>query len=102
MFRFTIRELVLLTLVVAMGVGWWMDRQRPDAASLDSRHGRAVAERHLDEYRRAYIELHRAVERDGFTITSSNGRIAIVDAKGPASDSGDAIENTSETISTLP
>jgi hypothetical protein len=26
MFRFTIRELVLLTLVVAMGVGWWADR----------------------------------------------------------------------------
>jgi hypothetical protein len=28
MFRFTIRELVLLTLVVAMGVGWWLDRSR--------------------------------------------------------------------------
>jgi len=26
MFRFTIRELVLLTLVVAMGVAWCMDR----------------------------------------------------------------------------
>jgi hypothetical protein len=26
-FRFTIRELVLLTLVVAMGVGWWLDRR---------------------------------------------------------------------------
>jgi len=28
MFRFTIRELVLLTLVVAMGVAWWIDRTR--------------------------------------------------------------------------
>jgi lipopolysaccharide export system protein LptC len=28
MFRFTIRELVLLTLIVAMGVGWWLDHQR--------------------------------------------------------------------------
>jgi hypothetical protein len=28
MFRFTIRELVLLTLVVAMGVGSWLDRWR--------------------------------------------------------------------------
>jgi len=27
MFRFTIRELVLLTLVVAIGIGWWLDRQ---------------------------------------------------------------------------
>ena len=25
MFRFTIRELVLLTLVVAVGVGWWVE-----------------------------------------------------------------------------
>jgi len=28
MFHFTIRELVLVTLVVAMGVGWWLDRSR--------------------------------------------------------------------------
>ena len=28
MFRFTIRELVLLTLVVAMGVGWALDHWR--------------------------------------------------------------------------
>jgi hypothetical protein len=28
MFRFTIRELVLLTLVVAIGVAWWLDRAR--------------------------------------------------------------------------
>jgi hypothetical protein len=27
MFRFSVRELVLLTLGVAMGVAWWVDRQ---------------------------------------------------------------------------
>ena len=27
MLRFTIRELVLLTLVVAMGVGWWLEHK---------------------------------------------------------------------------
>jgi hypothetical protein len=26
--RFTIRDLVWLTLVVAMGVGWWLDHAR--------------------------------------------------------------------------
>jgi hypothetical protein len=26
MFRFSLRELVLLTLIVAMGIGWWLDR----------------------------------------------------------------------------
>jgi hypothetical protein len=28
MFQFTIRELLLLTLIVAMGVAWWVDRGR--------------------------------------------------------------------------
>jgi len=28
MFRFTIRELVQLTLVVVLGLGWWLDRRR--------------------------------------------------------------------------
>jgi len=27
-FRFTIRDLLWLTLVVAMGVGWWLDLQK--------------------------------------------------------------------------
>ena len=34
MFRFTIRELVLLTLVVALAVGWWLDHSRL-ASNLD-------------------------------------------------------------------
>ena len=37
MFRFTIRELVLLTMVVAMGVAWWIDRRRLVAISNESR-----------------------------------------------------------------
>lgn len=28
MFRFTIRELLLVTVIVALGVGWWIDRAR--------------------------------------------------------------------------
>jgi hypothetical protein len=28
MFRFTIRELVLLTLVVALGIGWWVEHRQ--------------------------------------------------------------------------
>ena len=27
MFRFTIREVVLLTVIVAMGVSWWLDHR---------------------------------------------------------------------------
>jgi hypothetical protein len=57
MFRFTIRELVLLTLVVAMGVGWWIDHRTlaPDAElhrRLRERAGMAYREqmRRIDEY----------------------------------------------------
>ena len=35
MFRFTIRELALVTIIVAMGVAWWLDR-RVLAAKLDN------------------------------------------------------------------
>ena len=28
MFRFTIRELLLLTVIAAVGVAWWIDRSR--------------------------------------------------------------------------
>ena len=28
MFRFTIRELILLTVIVAMGAAWWVDRAK--------------------------------------------------------------------------
>ena len=37
MFRFTIRELVLLTLVVALGVGWWLERGRRQRNELTMR-----------------------------------------------------------------
>lgn len=38
MFRFTIRELVLVTLVVAMAAGWWVDR-----SALAWRYAQSVA-----------------------------------------------------------
>ena len=31
MFKFTIRDLLWLTVVVALVVGWWVDRSRVDA-----------------------------------------------------------------------
>ena len=43
MFRFTIRDLVLLTLVVAMGVGWWLDRTHLATALRDARAVEAIS-----------------------------------------------------------
>ena len=42
MFRFTIRELLLLTLVVALGVGWWIDRGRLAEANRRLRSAEVV------------------------------------------------------------
>jgi hypothetical protein len=41
MLRFTIRDVLWLTVVVAMGVGWWIDRQsivRERMALADEKH----------------------------------------------------------------
>lgn len=39
MFRFTIRELVLVTVIVALGVAWWLDRrQTAITRERDSEH----------------------------------------------------------------
>ncbi len=45
MFRFTIRDLLWLTLVVALALGWWMDRKNLDAGrgSLRTDLERAMA-----------------------------------------------------------
>lgn len=54
MFRFTIRELVLLTLVVAMGVGWWLERAK--ARQLESQ----------------VWFLSRAIEFEGYRAVGGN------------------------------
>jgi len=37
MFRFTIRDVLWLTVVVALGVGWWLDRSRLESERDDAR-----------------------------------------------------------------
>jgi hypothetical protein len=44
MFRFTIRELVLLTLVVAMGVGWWIDHTHLAKLAAESERNAGAAQ----------------------------------------------------------
>jgi hypothetical protein len=56
MFRFTIRELVLLTLVVAMGVGWWLDHTRQHRVSREIAASFDRAVRHLSAEHQADLE----------------------------------------------
>jgi hypothetical protein len=67
MFRFTIRELVLLTLVVAMGVAWWLDR------SQLSQQNRSLR----DEQKALRFEALRAQELAGKVILPS-GRPQVI------------------------
>ena len=57
MFRFTIRELVLLTLVVAVALGWWMHYRRMKRQS------------YIHESQATYFRDQ--LERDGYIITVS-------------------------------
>ena len=38
MLRFTIRELVLVTVIVAMGLAWWLDRRQMKGALAKQNH----------------------------------------------------------------
>ena len=63
MFRFTIRELVLVTVIVAMGVGWWADR-RNVARSRD----------YFQEAART-LHIHQEVDAEGtVSIVFPDGR----------------------------
>ena len=59
MFRYTIRELVLLTIIVALGVGWVLERWRNERLA----NALAVAENESQLMRSAVGSLHEDMER---------------------------------------
>jgi len=73
MFRFTIRELVLLTLVVATGVGWWIERRQLIAAN---RH-LANCEDYRSRYEAALNQTVLAIYKQGFHWQSLNGQVTL-------------------------
>jgi hypothetical protein len=69
MLRFTIRELVLVTVIVALGVAWWLDRRRTshivsqlEARAVESSDREAKLEgtiKKFEDYaRHLYGQLH--------------------------------------------
>jgi len=63
MFRFTIRDVLWLTVVVALGVGWWLDRK---AHKSDLVSQQRAAQERLDKslaQLKAKMELDLQVER---------------------------------------
>ena len=83
MFRFTIRELVLLTLVVSVGLGWWLDRRRlagplQELAEFQTAKQRELAQQKLKERReQLMLKLYSARAINEYGAPSPGG------AKGP-------------------
>jgi hypothetical protein len=63
MFRFTIRELALLTVIVAMGIAWWCDRW---LAENETRNIHDLAHKQL--LNKLQSEVQRAADESGVTI----------------------------------
>ena len=67
-FRFTIRDLLLLTVIVALAVGWWLDHRKmaADSAKRD-KYAAELAKQWTAELRAAQVreaDLLRQIEND--------------------------------------
>jgi len=67
MFRFTVREMLLATLVVGLVLGWWLDRGRLERLRAMEEHRATNAESLAADWRdRAYECKHRSsLQRPG-------------------------------------
>jgi len=74
MFRFTIRDVLWLTVLVALGVGWW----------VQSRHAEhAFAERlnaQQQSFRQQYASIKQQANAQGFKLLNSHGAPILVRA----------------------
>lgn len=75
MFKFTIRELLLLTLVVGLGVGWWLDHTKQ---RLLAERANASATR----FKHALCYAIEAVEGSGYRIEGPGIQKEFDEARG--------------------
>jgi hypothetical protein len=63
MFRFTIRDVLLLTAIVALAVGWWVDHRHCN-------HRRQLTLAHAERLRDALVKARRAyfIARDNYYL----------------------------------
>jgi hypothetical protein len=86
MFRFTIRDLLLLTVIVALVVSWWVDRSRL-AADRDSLQRTATELRRVTDDQQgmiaAYSQALMAVPQDAWTSRAKSPNSSAADSKVP-------------------
>lgn len=71
MFRFTIRELLLFTLVVALAVGWWIDRSQLVAGFA------AAKNRELEAADGKTYALEAVLANEGFKVKWAGSRVHV-------------------------
>ena len=54
--KFTIRDLFLVTLIVALAVGWWVDRSQLASAKREFENDARSMSRFFDTYRSPYAD----------------------------------------------
>jgi hypothetical protein len=66
MFKFTIRDLLWLTVVVALGVGWWIDHRWPSKLREEN-----------EEMRKQLSSLTALLDKAGVKVKVEKGHVEI-------------------------
>jgi hypothetical protein len=56
--RFTIRDIVLVTIMVAIAVGWWLDRSNLDRQRVKAEESSEAAKMVLNELMSTFDSIH--------------------------------------------
>lgn len=77
MFRFSIRDLMLITVIVAVSVGWWLDRGRLFASweTAESQSQKAAAAH--KEAAAIVVEIVEELEKRGVVTSRVRGKTEI-------------------------
>ena len=66
MLRFSIRELLLITLCVGICIAWWLDRKQLAYSVVNATNKQAEAEGNLKDATDHILNMDLAVRREGF------------------------------------
>jgi hypothetical protein len=78
MFRFTIRDLLWLTVVVALGLGWWLDRAEMKAKLIKGEEAQQRVLFYMDIVERLQKENYKLEREASGKQKSSAGRTTYV------------------------
>jgi hypothetical protein len=72
--RYIIRDVLWLTVVVAMACAWWMDRSSLNTARKSAVNAEAEAQAGKEETLMAIVELYDAIHRRNLTTAQDFGK----------------------------